>query len=558
MIRVAGDNQEREGLSIMTDDRLRPAYGFNWRTVFSGYLSCFLLLASILVITPASQAATPAPADDVIATEGGAVSGEARGAATVYWNIPYATADRWEAPRPAAHWSGIRDEKRPGAICPQKAGNSAIEGWTQSEDCLNLNVWVPQTRNAKQLPVMVWIHGGSFRFGSGGMPTYNGEAIVSQDVILVTINYRLGLLGRFAHPDLSREQAGQPRANYGLMDQIAALRWVRDNIGAFGGDAANVTIFGYSAGGVAVNYLMAAPSARGLFHKAIAQSGGLEVNTTRHISEQRTGALGKSLESEGLAVAKHFGSDDAPATLATLRLTSAADLVEYQEKTLIGSLNPVVDGVLIPDDIGRTFRDGKQTPVPYMAGSTSWEASLLHYASPPVPPVAILYGIDDVEAARTAFGGLGDAALAQAWFANSVFLGTARYLTNASAKIGQPAWLYYFDYLPEAVRGTVPGVAHGDEVPYIFGTLPGKSRITAADAVTDEDRAFAAVMTAYWTNFAKTGNPNGKGLPKIVAREVNANGMNILDKNPKFDPHFMEKSMLFLDDYYERHMEGSE
>ncbi len=535
-------------------DQPRLASGFSWRTLVSGVLSRSLLLASTLIVATASQAAPSASANAAIATTGGAVSGVTRDQAIVYWNIPYATAERWEAPRPAERWSGVRSEQRPGAICPQKADGGPLQGWAQSEDCLSLNVWVPRGHHAKPLPVMLWIHGGSFRVGSGAAPRYAGDKIVARDVILVTINYRLGLLGRFAHPDLSREQAGQPRADYGLMDQIAALQWVEDNIGAFGGDAANVTIFGYSAGGVAVNYLMAAPSARGLFDKAIAQSGGLEIDTTRHISEQRPGPLGKSLESEGLAVAAHFGSAGAPMPLAQLRDVPAADLVEYQEKTLIGSLNPVVDGVLIPDDIGRTFRDGKQAPVPYMAGSTSWEASLLHYATPPVPPRAILYGIGDVEAARAAFGGLDDAALAHAWFANSVFLGTARYLTNASAKIGQPAWLYYFDYLPRAVRDTVPGVAHGDEVPYIFGTLPGKSRVTSAEDVTDKDRAVAAMMTAYWTNFAKTGNPNGDGLPALARREVDSNAMNILDAVPHVDPQFMEGAMEFLDRYYARRM----
>lgn len=538
-------------------DRSKPVSGSRWRTIFTGRLSRSLSLASILFLAAPSQAAQTNAANAVVTTAGGAVSAVTRDKTVVYWNIPYAKAERWEAPQPATRWNGVRKEQRPGPICPQKVDGGPLQGWLQSEDCLSLNVWVPRGHHAKPLPVMVWIHGGSFRVGSGGMPIYDGDTIAAQDVILVTINYRLGLLGRFAHPDLSREQAGQPRADYGLMDQIAALHWVKNNIGAFGGDTANVTIFGYSAGGVSVNYLMAAPSARGLFHKAIAQSGGLEINTTRHISEQRPGSLGKSLESEGQAVAARFGSANAPIPLEKLRLVPAAELVDYQEKTLIGSLNPVVDGVLIPDDIGRSFRDGKQAAVPYMAGSTSWEASLLHYATPPVPPRAVLYGIGDAEAARAAFGGPDDAALAHAWFANSLFLGTARYLTNASAKIGQPAWLYYFDYLPKAVRGTVPGVAHGDEVPYIFGTLPGKSRITAADAVTAEDRAVAALMTKYWTNFAKSGNPNSQGLPTMARRTAGDNGMNILDASPRVDPHFMEASMLFLDSYYERFMTGS-
>lgn len=516
------------------------------------------LLIALIGSTPIAAASPGStgqnPAGPVIRTDTGQVAGMPRADATIFWNIPYAAAERWEAPKPAKAWPGIRKESGPGALCPQKDNSGPSAGWPQSEDCLSLNIWVPGghsgKRHARPLPVMFWIHGGNFRAGSGGLPIYDGDQIVQRDVILVTINYRLGLLGRFAHPDLSKAQASGPRANYGLMDQVAALQWVNRNIAAFGGDPRNVTIFGYSAGGVSVNYLMAAPSAHGLFHKAIAQSGGLQIETTRHISQARPGILGKPLEGEGLATAVHFGSKEAPMPLARLRGVPAADLIAYQEKTLMGSLNPVVDGNLIPDDIGRTFRDGKQARVPYMAGSTSWEASLLHYVSPPLPPRAILAGIDDLAAAREAFGGLDDAAMASAWFADSVFLGTAHYLTDASARMRQRSWLYLFDYLPRPLRGTVAGAAHGDEVPYIFGTLPGKIRNLKAEQVTDEDRRVSALMTGYWTNFAKYGDPNGKGLPRFAARKPGIGTINVLDLHPHTTDHFLEKRMAFLDLYY--------
>lgn len=518
------------------------------RATFAVLLGVGLFLG--VSATAQTYSVTPVhPEAPVVATEGGRVAGAQRGRATVFWNIPYAIAARWEAPKPAVNWTNVRSEAGPGPICPQKA-EDVSKTWAQSEDCLSLNVWVPSGRLSKPLPVMVWIHGGSFRVGSGGLPIYDGNQIVGRDVILVTINYRLGLLGRFAHPDLSKEQAGQPRANYGLMDQVAALQWVKRNIANFGGDAGNVTIFGYSAGGVSVNYLMAAPSAYGLFHKAISQSGGIQIETTRHISQTRQGILGKPLESEGLAAAAHFGTKEAPLSLANLRMIRAGDLVAYQEKTLVGSLNPVVDGVLIPDDIGRMFRDGKQARIPYMGGSTSWEGSLLHYASPPIPPRAILSGIDNLAAAREAFGNPDDAAMATAWFADSVFLGTAHYLTNASARMGQRSWLYFFDYVPQALRGTVPGAAHGNEVPYIFGTLPGKIRNLSAAQIANEDQKVSTLMTGYWTNFAKTGSPNGPKLPRLAPRKVSNSSMNVLDQNPRRIGRFMEMKMKFLDSYY--------
>ncbi|RYY27030.1 MAG: hypothetical protein EOP62_07650 [Sphingomonadales bacterium] len=511
--------------------------------------ACILLFGSTLLFAGPARAQSN-QAVPIVTINAGQVAGVPRTGATVFWNIPFATAERWEAPRHVARWAGIRKESGPGAICPQQVSDNTMPISLQSEDCLSLNVWVPAGRHTKPLPVMFWIHGGSFRVGGGGIPLYDGEQIVARDVILVTINYRLGLLGRFAHPDLSREQAGQPRANYGLMDQVAALEWVKRNIGAFGGDPGNVTIFGYSAGGVAVNYLMAAPSAFGLFHKAISQSGGLQIDTTRDISKTRPGMLGKSLESEGLATAAHFGSKEAPLSLAKLRTLPAKDLIAYQEKTLIGSLNPVVDGVLIPDDIGRTFRDGKQARVPYMAGSTSWEDSLLHYVSPPLPPRAILAGIENLAAAREAFGNLDDAAMANAWFADSVFLGTAHYLTNASARIGQRSWLYFFDHVSPALRGTVPGAAHGNEVPFIFGTLPLKIRGLEAHTVSAEDRKVSALMLGYWTNFAKRGDPNARRLPKLKMREEGDYSMNVLNARPRVASHFLEKRMRFLDRYY--------
>ncbi len=528
------------------------------RSVKAPATSKAILVALVgwLILSSAPAFAGSKGSPPIISIDNGRLAGVGYRAANVYWNIPYATAERWQAPKRAGNWSGVRSETQAGPICPQKADSRLSQALTQSENCLSLNVWAPTGKRDQPLPVMVWIHGGGFRTGSGSLPEFNGDKIVARGVILVTINYRLGLLGRFAHPELSVQQAGQPRANYGLMDQIAALQWVRRNIGNFGGDANNVTIFGQSAGGVSVNYLMAAPSARNLFQKAIAQSGGIQVDMTPHISLARPGMLGKPLEDEGMATAAHFGNAEAPMSLAELRNFPANELVAYQEKTLIGSLNPVVDGILIPEDIGRAFREGRQARVPYMAGSTSWEASLLHNQPRPVPPFAILAGIDGLDRARAAFGIAGDQEMADAWFADSVFLGTAHYLTNASAYIRQPSWLYYFDHVSKAIRDTAPGAAHGDEVPYIFGTLPGKIRGLSADQVNDEDVRVASLMASYWTNFAKTGDPNGTGIPVLSPRKISGNEMNIINQRPRVEYDFLKIRMMFLDQYYDEHMDA--
>ena len=521
---------------------------------FATYSAILAPLLGWLLITSGPALAKSKSSSPIINTDNGQLAGVVHGETNVYWNIPYAVAERWQPPKQVGNWSGVRAETQAGPICPQKSGPNLPQSLIQSEDCLNLNVWVPQGKRDKPLPVMVWIHGGGFRMGSGSLPKYNGNQIVARDVILVTINYRLGLLGRFAHPELSKEQAGQPRANYGLMDQVAALQWVNRNIANFGGDPHNVTIFGQSAGGVSVNYLMATPSARNLFHKAISQSGGIQVEMTPHISVTKPGMLGKPLEDQGIATAEYFGNAGAPMALADLRKLPPEKLVDYQEKSLIGSLNPVVDGILVPEEIGRTFRDGQQARVPYMAGSTNWEASLLHNLPVSVPPRAILAGIDDLDRARAAFDVASDEEMADAWFADSVFLGTAHYLTNASAYIRHPSWLYYFDHVSKAIRDKVPGAAHGDEVPYIFGTLPADISGLSADQVDDEDRRVSSLMTSYWTNFAKTGDPNGAGIPKLSARKVGGNAMNIINQSPRVDDNFLKNRMTFLDQYYEEHM----
>lgn len=364
----------------------------------------------------AASFAVAAAAQPVVQTDLGRVGGTVQDGSDIFRGIPYAAPPtgerRWRPPADALPWHGIRPAVRRAPDCPQiySPAQDAYRGPSvQSEDCLYLNVWRPTgAKPGARLPVMVWIHGGSFVAGSGSWSVYDGGALNRDGVILVSINYRLGVLGRFAHPALVAEQRGGPLANYGLMDQIAALKWVRRNIGAFGGDPDNVTIFGYSAGGVSVNYLMAAPSARGLFRRAISQSGGIQVEGSRKIEGEGVERLREPLLPEGERMADALGATD----MAALRALPVARLLEWQSRNLIGSLNPVQDGVLIPESVGAAFERGHIADVDYLAGSTSWEASLI--AGAPIPPQAILGGIDGLPSVRAHYGGIGDRELAQA------------------------------------------------------------------------------------------------------------------------------------------------
>ena len=445
----------------------------------------------------------------------------------------------------------MADAKSPN--CPQPPSPHP-RGWTgettQSEDCLYLNIWRPAGTTASDLlPVMVWIHGGSFRTGAGSWSAYDGTAFTDRGVILVTINYRLGALGRFAHPAILDEQAGEPVANYYLMDQVAALQWVQEHIGAFGGDHDNVTIFGYSAGGVSVNYLMAAPSAEGLFHKAISQSGGIQVVGSRHVTRRGMERLGEPLVDEGIKLAADLEAADA----ADLRALSANEVLAWQNRNLFGSLNPVQDGVLIPISVGQAFREGRVADVPYLAGATDWEASLLHGMN--IPPMAILGSLDDLDSIRAAFDLPDDDALMRAWFADNAFVGSARYLASQVARNGDAgAWLYTYSYVPEAVRGAMPGAAHGDEVPAIFGRYPGKVAGLDAAAVTEDDRTFSTAMTGYWVNFAKTGNPNGDQLPDWPPYDAREDVWMSLGERVIPAPGYRRDLMEFLNARYERRM----
>jgi para-nitrobenzyl esterase len=386
---------------------------------------------------------------------------------------------------------------------------------------LFLNVWRPATATATaKLPVMVWIHGGAFVFGSGSSPSTAGVPFAKQGVMLVTFNYRLGRLGFFAFPALSREHREEVKGNYAYMDQIAALKWVRQNIAAFGGDPNNVTIFGESAGGVSVHTLLTSPLARGVFQKAISQSGGGRdgVLTGRPI---RANGVDRnypvSAESIGVNFARRHGIQGTDAAaLAKLRALSVGDIVDGGQETAgqggpATYSGPIMDGRLAVETAQSAYEAGRAPRIPLIIGSNS--ADFIGFIS-----------ADTKEALFSQFGERKAEAMAVYDSSGTTDLRTlltmagtdraqaepARMTATAFAARGVPAYVYRFSYVPAAMREPWRnGVPHGAEVAYVFDALASNPRATP----TPEDLVVARTVNTYWTNFAKTGNPNGAGLP---------------------------------------------
>ena len=399
--------------------------------------------------------ASPAAAQPIVATTAGSVKGVVDQDIVTFKGIRFAQPPlgplRWHAPVPAMPWQGVRDATAFGPACPQH--NPKTPGYgpdpVQSEDCLTLNIWKPRAI-AEPLPVMVWIYGGSFVRGNAADPMFDGARLARDGVILVDFNYRLGRLGWFAYPGLGKGTAAT--GNFGLMDQIAALKWVRDNIAGFGGDPANVTIFGESAGGMSVNLLMASPVARGLFAKAITESG-LGRFAARPL---------RDAEVQGEAFAKSVGASD----LATLRTLPVEAVLAGQSGATgsAGNPEPILDGVLVPENVDRAFADGRQAPVPWLIGTNDYEADLF-WALLEHPDAALSTFLP--EAARPAAmalfdpGKTGDSKVVAANVAtDAVFTEPARFLAAAHARLGQPVYRYFFSYVPHDYRAATPGAGH--------------------------------------------------------------------------------------------------
>lgn len=429
--------------------------------------------------------------------DSGVLSGVATGDVITYKGIPYAASPvgalRWQPPQPAAPWPGVRSAAEFGAICPQPQrleGSALLQGpaMPQSEDCLTLNVWT--FAGAKAAPVMVWIHGGGFRQGSGASRFYDGTDFAKDGVVLVTINYRLGALGFFAHPALTKAATpGVPIGNYGLMDQIAALQWVKRNIAMFGGDPSNVTVFGESAGGKSVLALMTTPAAHGLFAKAISESGGgWERPTTLADKEQKGVAL---------ATSAGLGEGATPDQLRTIPVDKL-----LAEPPSLGGTGPFVDGRLVTESITQAFAAGRAAHVPLIIGSNSYEASLMKTFDIPSGPF-----LAQLQAKDRGLYPANDEDASAALFTDSVMGGPARWVAGEASQAA-PTYLYHFSYVASVRRGKVPGAQHGSEIPFVFGNWPP---VLAAFA-SDDDRAMETRMHACWVAFAKTAKPECGGL----------------------------------------------
>jgi para-nitrobenzyl esterase len=488
------------------------------RSIFTASRS--ICLIAVMVSVPGNSAAS-------LQTTVRTKSGPVRGTGTdivMFRGIPYAappTGDRrWRPPAPPEPWTAVRDATQFGPQCPQP-GNFAPGGRGQSpqlappssEDCLTLNVWTPTKMAGERLPVMVWIHGGGFTIGSGARHT--GEMLAGRGMVVVTFNYRLGPLGFLAHPGLSRESDRRVSGNYGLLDQIAALRWVRANIGSFGGNPANVTLFGQSAGASSVaGVLMVSPLAQGLFHRVIAQSPGT-TGTFGPKPRLRTPYCGlRSAEAEGESMAPD---------VTKLRAMSAEEVLAKLPISPTFStgwhFSPVIDGYVLPDDPGVLLGTRSQTKVPLLIGHNSDEAFFYRRSAHQTISgyrdfVRALFPAEFVDKILAMYPAAEDAQAAEAvlrMFSDFRFV-TPTVLTARAASKVTDVYMYRFSRVSPLNQSTFGGGGHTTEVPYVFGHL------TADESQNEEiDRTVSRAMAGAWVQFAKTGKPNGAGLPQWPA-----------------------------------------
>lgn len=483
---------------------------------------------SIACLAQAQQSNNNAPK---VKTKSGIVKGIIEGETAVFKAIPYAAAPvgafRWRPPQPFPSWKGERDATQFCKDCGQAAWgpNAGKISPNASEDCLFLNIWKPVTaKKGDKLAVMVWIHGGGFTGGSGSSPQNFGHEFSKQGVILVSFNYRLGRLGFFAHPALSKEFPNEPKGNYGYMDQIAALKWIQTNITAFGGDPKNVTIFGFSAGGVSVHSLITIPAAKGLFHKAILESSGGRdgVLTGRPINKENAAVLyAVSAETIGVNFAHKQGIEGTDAdALAKLRALKVDDIIDGGQETdgQNGSRiysGPILDGKLVVETAETAYMAGKQPKIPIMIGNCSAEIGGAFVSnSKTKEELFASFGVLEVEtkAAYDADGNKNFNEVITKFNTDWVWGEPARMTANVFIAKGAPTYMYQFGYVPVAAQQRSPyGAGHGSEVSFVFNTL--NARWGAPTEATPTEKELAKSMNSYWANFAKTGNPNGAGLP---------------------------------------------
>ena len=488
----------------------------------SFWVAIFVILAAGICV-----AQTPAP----VRVEGGLVQGAIEDGLTVYRGIPFAAPPvgdlRWRAPQPVVNWDGVKETDKFAPACVQgMMMGPGGSGPAPCEDCLYLNIWSPAKSPRDRVPVFVWIYGGGFGGGATSYPAYSGEKLAKKGVMLVSIAYRVGQMGFFVHPELSAETENHVSGNYGLLDMIASLKWIQNNIAAFGGDPNHVTIFGESAGGIAVSMLCASPLAKGLFHGAISESGGSfgpprpdpmpGENMKRLADAERSGVA--SLKAAGVA------SIAEARKLSPDKLTSSSGRAQGRQAARGGGGPPlgnwpIIDGWVIPDDQYKLYEAKRYNDVPVLIGYNSDEGLSF---SPPRTPEDYIAGV------KSRFGPFADKLIAAYPPGTGTVDKTARDLMRDAA-FGWHTWIwarlqsktgkskvfyYYFDQHPDYPADSPKagqGSPHGQEVSYVFQHLNPNQQPSKSD------EAISEAMATYWTNFAKTGDPNDPGLPKWPA-----------------------------------------
>ena len=497
--------------------------------------------ATIIAATLFAFGAAQAAVDDPVRLDTGMISGTTTSSADVrvFKGIPFAAPPvgdlRWRAPKPAAHWDGVRKADQFSPVCVQGNGGN--------EDCLYLNVWTGAKSAGEKRPVMVWIYGGGYTSGSGSQAMYDGEALAKKGVVIVTLNYRLGALGFFSYPELTRESDRRGAANFGVMDSIAALQWVQKNIAAFGGDPKRVTIFGESAGAGAVANLMTAPQAKGLFERAIGDSSAWSTATIARLKTL------PEAEEDGVKLADRVGAK----SLAELRAKPADAILKGGGR----GAAPIVDGWLIPEDPGKVFAEGKQIAVPVLTGSNRDES----FGGNPANKEQF------IEQARKRFGDLADnylklypAATDEEAKESAFYSGrdemafVMRNWAHLASKSGKKSFVYYFTeqppVLPNARGPFAPGphgsATHVSEILYVFNHLD------ASRAWTDQDRQVADTMSSYWVNFATNGDPNGKGLAKWPVWDEKTRTPMVFGNKPEGAQTPSDDKLAFFESYFEK------
>ncbi len=450
------------------------------------------LLPWLLVASTAAAAATV-----TVRTPAGVLRGAEQDGMRSFLGVPYAQAPigdlRWRPPRPLVPWSGTRDALQFGPECMQ--GQRPGAAVAMSEDCLFLNVWVAAKRAARHLPVLVWVHGGAFKVGSAGQPVYEGASLARRGMIVVTLNYRLGKFGFLAHPALTGENPAGLLGNYGLMDVIAALKWVQANIKALGGDPRKVTLAGQSAGGAAVYDLMASPLATGLYARAIIESGVFSTPSTPFATAQAAGA----------AAARSW---DANATdAAALRRLSAAQ-IQGNGPALTGNFGPMIDGKVLPMDIATAFDLGQMAQVPLLIGSNSYEVGFFGDVG---KGLAQRLGTEwrRVTAVYDGYGTNSTELIEKELATDEMITAPTRTAARAAAAHGSPTFLYYYSYVRPSQREKAPGASHMDEVYALFGHMD----LMPGGAAEPPDAPPVAAMQERWARFVSTGNPASKSEP---------------------------------------------